>query len=487
MKTVSIQLSNSDRPLYIRLAEAIEAMIKNSEINSGDMLPPVRKLAADAGVSISTVVAAYKRLEDRGLVYTKPGSGTYCLPSEHGAELEEEESHPSGLISDAAGFDVRNGSILNLADTTPDPDVFPVEDFKAALNHVLDTEGGKAFTYQEKEGYFGLRQAIARFAEKHLSIKCSPEDILITSGAQQAIDLVAKVLLEIRDIVITENPTYSGAKSLFSSRGARVLGIPMENDGMDMGLLRYNIKRYKPVMVYTMPVYQTPTGRCMSPEKRRELLRLAEEHDFYILEEDAYGELSFDGTRTYPLKSGDISDRVIYVKSFSKIVMPGIRTGFVIAPRSLGNALARAKYMTDISASGLVQRALSHYLDNCAWNEHIAGLLKLYGKRLDLACSLLKRWEEMGAKAEKPGGGLGIWVKLPDRVRDYELFESCLEKGVMIAPGSSFFVNPVRGCENYVRIAYAAADDESIKRGLAVAGDCLRRLINRKSKKVFYV
>ncbi|MFZ5974820.1 MAG: PLP-dependent aminotransferase family protein [Bacillota bacterium] len=474
MKIVPIQLNGASEPAYRALAASIAGAIKNGSIADGERLPPIRKLAKQLRVSNATVIAAYRYLEDNGMVYTKPGSGTYCLPQNRSAD-------GTGAMPDASRLFIPAGAV-NLAGNTPGPDMFPAAEFKEAISRVLDTDGGNAFTYQDSEGFEGLRQELAKFAGECFSIGCDAGDILITTGAQQAIDLVSKVLIRPNDVVLAENPSYMGARSTFALRGAKVIGVPVEKDGIRMDVLKHCAERYNPRFLYTMPVYQTPTGACMSAQKRLELLRLAEKHDFYILEEDLWSDLSLDEDRFLPLKAQDSQDRVIYIRSFSKIFMPGLRAGFVIAPQRIARDIISAKYITDISTSGLIQRALCIYLQSGAWREHVRRAAMLYKQRLELAYGSVSRWSETGITLDRPKGGFGLWVRLPEKIRDEELYEKCRHHNVLLSKGSTYYVFPMLGADSHIRISYAVASPDEMKNGLSVIEKCLKHLIALKTK-----
>lgn len=484
MKIVPIQSKNS-QSLYLDLSAKIEEQIINGDIRDGEKLPPVRKLAEQLEVSNATIISAYRYLENKGLVYTKRGSGTYTLPQNRKV-LEDEACQESMPIYDNLYIP---DDVINLAGSTPGLETFPVHQFKAALNHVLDRDGGNAFAYHESEGYEGLRSELVSFAQQSYNINgIDMHDILITSGAQQAIDLISKVLLKPDDTVLVENPSYIGAGSIFALRGAKILGVPMEHDGLNIDVLKHYVKRYHPRFLYTMPVYQSPTGISLSDEKRLELLDLAEKNDFYIIEEDMISELNLDDRRILPLKAFDNNQRVIYIKSFSKIFMPGLRTGFIIAQGRIAQDIINAKYITDISSSGLIQRSLCEFLQRGAWKEHLNDIRKIYTCRLNQAFSAILNWDIADLCINKPSGGFGFWIKLPQRIKDNELHNLCLSNGVLIAKGSTFYVSPMHGYDGYVRISYATAGEAELEKGLSVLEKCLKSILKRLTNKTtFYL
>lgn len=478
---VSIQLSDTTEPLYIKLAKSLQDLIIKGEIIDGDKLPTIREMAQTLKLNNSTVIAAYRYLEEQGLVYTKVGSGTYCLPENR--IIKDEQDVIPGLN---VRIELPEGGI-DLAGNTPGQELFPVNSFNRAIKEVLDSDGASAFAYQESEGFYGLRDTICDFSMKHYGINNNINNIIITSGAQQAMDLISKVLVLPGDTVFAENPSYIGARSIFKMRGAKIVGIPVDKDGLNISLVEYYAKRYKPRLLYTMPIYQTPTGVCMSKQKRSDLLKLSLKYDFYIIEDDILSDLSLDDDKLLPLKSQDINDRVIYIKSFSKMLMPGIRTGYIIAPSSIINKIISAKYSTDISTSGLIQRALSIYLKSGDWEDYILHLMSVCKNRLDEINKYKKNFQQVGLNFAIPKGGLGLWMKLPDNTYDMQIYYKCLEKKVLTVPGSSFYISPMFNSEKFLRISYAATDTEKLHIGLDALYQAVRGGDRRNCSSVVFV
>jgi DNA-binding transcriptional MocR family regulator len=483
---VSIQIEKNNGPLYQSLADAIEKQLFQSGVNSGERLPPVREIAEKLGVNNSTVVAAYRHLDEKGLVYTKPGSGTYCLPQTVPMPQEDELDH---LFRDYAelssGKLALSEDMINLAGNSPTADAFPVAEFKSAVDEVLDSDGGYAFSYQESEGYYPLREILSSFSQEQYGIKCRPDDILITSGAQQALDLISKAMVHPGDTVLAEMPSYVGVRSVFTMHDAKILSVPIEGDGINLDIVEFYAKQYKPRLLYTMPVYQTPTGVSMSAEKRQKLLFLAEKYDFYIIEDDLFSDLTLKGERMFPIKTEDKAGRVIYVKSFSKLLMPGVRTGYVIVPQKLFEKLSAAKYATDISGSGFIQRALAVYFKNGCWGKNIVGLSNVYRERLKIALQIVSEWKKFGVRASDVKGGFGLWLTLPDCVVDREIYYLCKERKVLVAPGSFFYLSPMAGFEQHLRISFASTDQ--LDKGLHITGECIKSAVNRNSKHTIFI
>ncbi len=486
MEIVSIQFKTPGTPLYQALADTIENRLRQNAAPGGERLPSVRKLAGRLGVNNATVVAAYRLLEQKGLAYTRPGSGTYLLPPAVPPPKEDEVADLFGDYADlSSGRLALSGEMIDLAGNSPTADVFPVAEFKQAVNTVLDTDGGYAFSYQESEGYYPLREILASFSREQYGIRCRPEEILVTAGAQQALDLLSKAMLRPGDTVFAEMPSYIGMRSVFTLHDARLFGVPMEADGINLDIVAYYAQKYRPRLLYTMPVYQTPTGISLSPEKRRRLLELAEQYDFYIIEDDLFSDVNLKGERLFPLKAEDTAGRVIYVKSFSKLLMPGIRTGYVIAPGGLLERLSAAKYATDISGSGLIQRALAVYFQSGCWGKNIGQITGAYRKRAAAAQAGVAEWRQFGVRIGEVRGGFGLWLTLPEGITDREIFYRCKEQNVLVAPGSLFYLSPMAGFERHLRISFASARE--LEKGVRIAGECIRAVVNRKSGHTIYI
>lgn len=287
------------------------------------------------------------------------------------------------------------------------------------------------------------------------------------------------------DTVIAEVPSYIGMHSVFSMHGAKILGVPVENDGLNLDIVEFYAKRYNPRLLYTMPTYQTPTGVCLSAEKRERLLSISEKCGFYIIEDDLFSDINLQGDRILPLKSRDDSGRVIYVKSFSKLLMPGIRTGYIVAPKVLFDKIAAVKYATDISGSGLIQRALAAYFKMGRWNKNIGQLSDVYKKRLRTALKITSEWKRLGVEFNDVKGGFGIWITLPEGLNDRKIYFLCKERQVLVAPGSLFYIKPMAGYDRHLKLSFASTD--RLEKGLSITGECIKSAVNKGSDSVIFI
>jgi DNA-binding transcriptional MocR family regulator len=458
-KILNIKLDNNQgSALYLQLYKQLKEKIKK-ELEAEAKLPPIRKLAEELGVNPATVVKAYDMLADNGLIYKKVGSGSFVAPKINNLQVE-------------AGEDMlKHGQIklsksINFASAAPSTDLFPVKDFKYAINKILDRDQGEAFSYQKSQGFFPLRKSIKNYFDKR-GIKSSLEQIQVVSGAQQAIDILSKILLDYGDQIIVEDPTYFGALQAFNSRKAEIKSIPIEEDGADLDKMEICLKENKIKFFFSMQNFQNPTGICWSTKKQQRLLQMAEKYDFYIIEDDILSDLYYDQVKANTLKEIDQMDRVIYIKSFSKVFMPGLRLAFIILPEQLLPELLEAKYATDISSGGLTQRAFDYYLREGLLDKHIETQRKLFRKRYKVMKSEIKK--ELPAEVKivfESGGGLYLWLKLPEKVESKELYQQAVDSGLVFSPGYLFTLNNTYS--NYLRFSFAAVNEEQIKEGIKI-------------------
>jgi len=472
---IGIELDRGgEEPLYIQLYGQLKKHIIAGIIAEDCKLPTIRSFSRYLDVNSVTIVSAYKLLEDNKLVYKKVGSGTFAMPVKAATTLESDSS----MVSDEMETEMEDSTgedTINLSTASPDPKLFPVRDFRRVLNEVLERDGGKAFMYHESTGYKPLRESLSQYMSGY-GISASSEDIHIISGAQQGIDIISRVLLTNGDYVFVESPTYNGATAVFRSRGARIIEIPLQADGPDMKELEKKLKLIKPKFIYVMPNFQNPTGCTYSERKRKYLLLLCRKYGVMIVEDDFMSDLSYIEEGVRPLKGMDDDGRVAYIKSFSKIFMPGLRVGFLIIPDSIKEKVMNMKHITDISTSGLMQRVLDQYLRSGIWDKHLEYMKKEYSIRYFEAVRAAKKYLR-GASFIQPYGGLNLWIKLPEGVDSGQLYELCKDKKVLFTPGSVF----IKGSQGkqYIRVSFAGTGLEQITEGISVIGSSMEELRDR--------
>ncbi len=464
---------DSGEYLYVQLYKAIKEMISDGDIEVNFKLPTIRKLAKELEVNNVTIVNAYNLLEKQGYVYKRVGSGTFANDMSNSGVLKFESEEE--LLRE------QDSDMINFAITAPPENLFPIEDIKLAINKVLDRDKGMAFSYQQSQGYYPLRKSIKNYLSEY-DIDTSEDDIQIISGAQQGIDILSKALIDYGDVVFTENPTYSGALAVFKSRSARTISIDIESDGLDMIDLENKLRSFKPKFIYTMPIFQNPTGYSYSMAKKQRLLELAKKHDFYIIEDDYLSDISFDGEHNVTLKSLDCDDRVIYIKSFSKISMPGLRLAFLVIPKTLYNDVLSAKHISDISTSGIIQRAFEIYLTGEGWSKNLKHISDIYKDRFNTMIRCVKEYMPKAIRYELPKGGLNFWFTLPNGYSANEFYKSCLDENISISPGSVFNID--KSDNEHFRLSVASLNVSEIEIGMKKFSEVLIKFLKDYENRV---
>ena len=471
---VSIQLSKSTTiPLYVQLYEQIVTMIKQCKLAPGYKLPPVRKLAEQLKINPSTVVNAYRELEQNNFAVSRRGSGSYIAEQipQTVDELENTPAIPLDLTDEINLFSDEH-DLINMSSISLNPHLISIETFKRAVNDILDRDKSYAFTYQESQGYLPLRQSITQeLAQKR--IITTPNNIQIISGAQQGIDIVARTLLNHGDIVFAENPTYPGAIAAFRSRGAKIIDIKLCKEGIDPADLEHKLQQFKPRLIYVMPNIQNPTGISYSKAVCHRLLGLAHHYDTYILEDDYISGLCYKNTLPIPLKAYDNDDRVIYIRSLSKIFMPGLRLAYLIMPHKLAQSFLKVKHISDIATSGLTQRVFDYYLRQKIWQNHLDTIRSTCKAQFDFALKVADKYLPKDIHYLKPEGGLSLWLNLPDRLPAKDLIAKAKERGVILCDGAPFFI---RNAPNHqIRLSFATLSLAQIQAGMQIIHDLTQK------------
>ncbi len=459
---------------YIQVYNHIKMLILSKTIKAHEKIPPIRTLSKYINVNNTTIVKAYELLENEGYIYKTVGSGTFVSLRKDNKE----------------GLNIDKDGMIQFDNGNPSSELFPIKDFKSAINMVLLEDDNSIFEYDEGLGYIKLREKICEYL-KGMDIKTTKDNIQIISGAQQGIDIICKGLINYLDVVFVEEPTYSGAIQVFKSRGAKIISIPMLDDGIDIGILKLKLEKARPRLIYTMPNFQNPTGISYSTYKKKKLIELAEEYDFYIVEDDFISDFSFDSKDNKTLKSYDDKNRVIYIKSFSKLLMPGLRLGIIEMPDELLEKVLWAKYSSDISTPGIIQKSMYCYMEHFNWNKYLSNIEEIYTKKYNLAKKLLN--DNLGEilKIRNSNGGINFFLELPRGYSSKDFTNFMLKKGVSITPGTYFFDNIIE--DRFFRINIAKTSIQDLEKGISIINDNLEEFLNNykqkiniKSNKLFY-
>ncbi|HWR42152.1 PLP-dependent aminotransferase family protein [Sporomusa sp.] len=326
------------------------------------------------------------------------------------------------------------------------------------------TAGHNLFLHSPVEGHYPLRESISHLMRQR-QITAAPKDIVILSGSQQGLDFAARIFIRPGDTVLVEEPTFFGAIQIFRSAGARVIGVPVDKDGMRTDVLEALLVRHRPKFIYTLPTFQNPSGVTLSLERRYALLNLAYQYQLPILEDDPYGELYYDGTPVPSLKALDRHGYVIYLSTFSKVLFLGLRVGWITAPPQVLAKFAHLKQMTDLHVNTPAQLMLEVFIRRGYYEKHIMLLRREYAKRRDIMLKALEKYKVPGVSWNKPEGGYYIWCRLPANVYRHKLVANAGKRGVVFLPGEAFYPDGTQG-DTYIRLNYTFAKLEQIDEGI---------------------
>lgn len=380
--------------------------------------------------------------------------------------------------------------VISFAGGLPAPDVFPVKEFQAATQRVLTEQGAKALQYGATEGYQPLREMIARHTERY-GLRITADNVLITSGSQQALDLLGKILINPGDHIVTESPTYLGALQAWNAYGAEYIPVSSDKDGMVTDSLEETL-RAGPKFMYVLPNFQNPTGVTMSLERRQKLVELADRYGVPIIEDDPYGQLRYDGEHLPTLVTVDGTCRftgesfyrgnIIYLSTFSKILAPGLRLAWVIAPAEVISKLVQAKQGADLHTSTFTQMVAYEVSRGGFLDEHIELIRAVYRARRNVMLESMNNHFPAGVRWTRPEGGLFLWVTLPHGVDATKVLKQALEHKVAFVPGAPF--HPCGGGHNTMRLNFSNATPEMIEEGISRLGAVFRKALGYRSAPV---
>ncbi|MDP4144059.1 MAG: PLP-dependent aminotransferase family protein [Bacillota bacterium] len=474
-------------PIYIQIKNQIKELIHDGILPVGFVLPPERRLAVEIGVSRSTVVKAYEELKALGLVESHIGMGTRVSAEFEDKALESEvkvlplswyqffdESIASAnehTISDIMNIHGHR-NLISFAAGIAAPELYPLEKIKEIEDELWRISPEEILSISSVDGYYPLRESLVSLMETR-RVQTSSKEIVILSGSMQGIDFAARTFIKPGDVVIVEEPTYIGALESFRVAGAKVIGVPMDNNGIRTDVLDILLQKYKPKFIYTMPNFQCPTGITMSGKRRNELLALAHKYQVPIVEDDPYGELRYEGTDLPTLKALDKHGYVIYISTFSKTLFSGMRIGWAVAPEQVIKKFSILKQMTDLHTNTLGQHILDNYLRKNYYREHIKLVCSEYTKKRDAMVAALEEYKVQGVNYTIPEGGYYIWCTMPKGISQSRLMSKAAVKGVIYTPGNVFFPHAGEG-ETYFRLNFTYENCENIKLGIKLLMEAIR-------------
>jgi len=367
--------------------------------------------------------------------------------------------------------------VISLGGGLPSPKAFPVDVIHECIDKVFSDNIENALQYGTTEGLPSLRSALAQRMKEKKNIECAQHEILVTSGAQQALSLCGYTFLEPGDTYIASSPTYLGAIQAFHAFEANCEAIPGNDEGMDIDSLRRNLERLHrtdilPKFIYTVPTFQNPSGVTISVEHRKELLDIASEYDFLIIEDDPYGELIYEGDPIPPIKSFDTKGRVIYISTFSKILAPGFRLGWIIASEEIINRFALRKQSADLCTNIFSQYVANEYISGGYLDNQVKKIRSLYKGKRDVMLAALKKYFPKGTKWTHPKGGMFLWVTLPKEINTRLMFQKAVAKKIAYVVGDAFYADGRH--YNSMRLNFSYSEDDVIEEGIKRLADVIK-------------
>lgn len=449
-----IQLDEqSEKPLYRQLYEAIRASIISGALASGERLPPTRELAGTLGLNRTTISAAYELLESDGLISGHVGRGSFV------------------------SFRGPQDDLISFSQSRPSELLFPLEAFRSScLDVISGPEALAILQLGPSMGYGPLRRYLMEQARAEGSAQ-SGDDLAVTNGCQQALDLLQRTLVSPGDVVVVEDPVYPGLRNVFGTAGARLVGVPVGTDGMDLTALARTLRQERPRLLVLTPNFQNPTGAAMPLAARSEVLRLARENGTLIVENDIYGALRYEGEALPTLKQLDTNGDVILLGSFSKIAFPGLRVGWVIGQQAILRKLGDAKQACDLHTDQLSQAVLLRFAESGRLAAHRDRMLTAGRERLRAALAGCAKHLPAGSSYTRPEGGMNLWVRLPEGIDAGEMLQRAQRAGVQYTPGRTF--NVTRDHADALRLSFAGLAPERIERGLSILGRVFREELER--------
>jgi DNA-binding transcriptional MocR family regulator len=469
------------RPLYVQLADRLVEAIESDRLRPGDRLPAMRALASELDCALVTVSQAYELLAARGRATARPGKGTFvAAPPDRGEPFASRWEPDIGRFARGARLEgvmerlthATEPGAISLASGHPAPETFPLNDFARAFHRTLLDDAPELMQYRSSTGD---RELCSRLAAMLRGRGCAADagDVIVCSGAQQAVDIVATVVLDERSVVACESPTYWGSLGVFDARGVTYVEVRGDEDGVRGDDVERVFAEYRPRLFYVSPIAQNPTGAVLPARRAKHIVALARRYDVVVLEDQTGWQLTYDAPAPPPLASHDTDGRVILLESLSKSIFPALRIGYLYAKGGVAEALEAAKIRADVFTSTLTQRALWRFMDSPACARHFRTTRSLYRKRRDAFVDSLASavpWAPLHA----PGAGVNVWLSLPARVSTNAAFEACAREGVLVMPSEPFY--PTRSGPPALRLSFGDLTIEDAREGVTRLGRALAKL-----------
>jgi GntR family transcriptional regulator/MocR family aminotransferase len=477
---------DSPIPLYRQLYEQVRVMILDGRIEPGFKLPPSRRIAADHQIARVTVTAAYEQLQAEGFVTSRVGAGTYVseLPDLFSHQSDSDGKYAASLStwgqrvleigdSDEKGIPTGRGTI-DFGFGRSFPHIFPYDIWRRLLARYLSTDDTMLSHYGSVEGFYPLRQAVTGYLSRLRGVRCSADQVIIVSGMQQALDLLARLLLNSGDEVLVETPGYSGAFELFRSFGARLRALPVDSDGFPVERIPVNCQAR---LVFVTPSNQFPKGGTMPLTRRLALLRWAREANALIFEDDYDGELRYTGHPISALQGLDHDERVVYLGTFSKVLFPALRLGYVVLPPSLADPFHLAMNLVDRGAPTLTQAAVADFINEGHFERHLRRLRSEYGRRRRSLVEAIERYLGDGFGYSPIEAGLHVMLYLPSAIDESLLVKQAAQAGVGVYPGEPYHLD--RPAQPSILLGFSGLNTDEIVEGVIRLATVIRSQMDK--------
>jgi DNA-binding transcriptional MocR family regulator len=466
-----------------QLVDRFAAAIDAGELDPGEKLPPTRELAELVGVNHLTAARVYRRLAELGYVTASVGRGTFvrALAPARGEEdgdewqsyvlPEHELSYPERVLAEVMS-NTGQPDLISLAVGWPSPRLYPTDELARITAEVFAEEGGEALSYLPAEGLYAFREQLAARGRMH-GFAEDLDEIIVTSGAKQGISLAARATLEPGDVAVIESPSFAGMLDSLRQTGARVIGVPVDQDGFDVDALERLLARHEVKLVALQTACQNPTGRDLSEERRARLAALARERNFFVLEDRVYADASFGGNPVRPLRELAPA-HVIYVNSLSKLVGGGLRAGWVAASGPVRERIATLKLEADFHSATLIQHIAARWLAAGAYDRHLEHTQPFYRERRDALLAALERHMPGEYQADAPQGGHHVWVTLNRSLDERALYAEAARHGVAFTPGGA--VTAERRTQTSLRLSFSLVEPHELDEGVRRLARAIREV-----------
>ena len=469
------QIENRKPPLYLKVAGNIERQIRNGALRVGDRAPSIRALKRQQGVSVSTVLQAYFWLENKGWIEPRPQSGFYVRTPYEGMapEPEFDSSRQSPTEVGVCSFinevarNIHNPANVPLGAATASPALYPNRKLNQMIQRIVRENPNHSAEYTVPSGVEELRHQIAR---RSSGFGCSfaPREIVVTCGAMEALMLALRATANPGDVVAIESPTYFGVLQIIESLDIKAIEIPTHpRHGMDLNMLESAIRKHRVKACLTMTNCHNPLGFVLSSDYKKELAALVARRKIALIEDDVYGDLSFDGVRPKTAKSFDREGLVLLCNSFSKVLSPGFRVGW-IQPGRFQLQVEKLKFITTLNSPSLPQHVVAGFIESGGYDRHLRKLRAAFADQVQRMSQSVGRYFPEGTKVSRPAGGYVLWVELPERVDATKLYRAALAQNISIVPGVMF--SPTGRFRNHIRISCGQNWSETIDRALITLG-----------------